>query len=177
MRGTRSRTARGLVVLAVAGGLSAGALLVPAGAASFATKKFVKKQVNRAINKLSSQVIHQPVFYRQSAPVTLAAAAGAFDEAFVACPAGTSPLGGGVAPSGIGGPPPTAYSDVNVEASHPSTGTSILAGTTGWSVGVENDAAVATSFRAYVICAAVQKDSNFAEGSPPARPASGSRSA
>jgi hypothetical protein len=157
---------RGVVTLAVLGAITAGALMVPAGAASFATKKFVKKQVNKAINKLSSDVIHQPVFYRQSAPVSLPATAGTFDEAFVACPTGTSPLGGGVAPDNAG--TPGVYGNVHVEASHPAS-TLALAGTTGWSVGVENDANAARTFRAYVICTAVQKDSGFAEGSPPAR--------
>jgi hypothetical protein len=163
---------RGAVTLAVLGAITAGALMVPAGAASFATKKFVKKQVNKAINKLSSDVIHQPVFYRRSDPVSLPATAGAFDEAFVACPTGTSALGGGVAPdnAGMAG----VYGNVEVEASHPASSLA-LAGTTGWSVGVENGASVARTFRAYVICAAVQKDSTFVDGSPPARQASASR--
>jgi hypothetical protein len=159
---------RGVVTLAVLGAITAGALMVPAGAASFATKKFV----NRKIKKLSSDVIHQPVFYRRSDPVSLPATAGAFDEAFVACPTGTSALGGGVAPdnAGMAG----VYGNVEVEASHPASSLA-LAGTTGWSVGVENGASVARTFRAYVICAAVQKDSNFVDGSPPARQASESR--
>jgi len=177
MVGTRIKTARGLAVLALAGAVAGTALAGSVTAAPKpATKKFVKKQIKKVqnnLNNLSSNVIHNPVYYRQSAPVTLGAAAGAFDEAFVACPTGTSALGGGIAPAGIGGPPPTAYSNVQVEASYPSTGTNILPGTTGWAVGVENEVAVANSFRAYVICAAVQKDSNYAEGATLPRAAEG----
>jgi hypothetical protein len=151
---------RGAVTLAVLGAITAGALMVPAGAASFATKKFV----NRKIKKLSSDVIHQPVFYRQSAQFTVPA--NLFEEGFVACPAGTSALGGGVSPQTNG---TTNYFDINVEASHPSTGAAITAGTTGWSAGVENELASPVNFRVYVICAAAQKDVNYTEGSPAAR--------
>lgn len=183
MVGTRIKTVRGLVVLALAGAVAGTALAGSVTAAPPpATKKFVKKQVkkvqnnvNANINNLSSNVIHQPVYYRRSDPVMLAAAAGAFDEAFVACPPGTSVLGGGVAPNAFGGPPPTSFGNVEVEASYPSTGTGLNAGTTGWTVGVENSVAAAQSFRAYVICAGVQKDSNYAENVAPTRPGPGAR--
>jgi hypothetical protein len=173
MVGTRTKTARGLVVLALAGAVAGAALAGPVTAAApAATKKFVKKQIKKVqgqVNALSSNVIHQPVYYRRSEQVVVPGAG--YEEAFVACPAGTSALGGGVAPQIFEGPP-SNYFGGEVEASHPSTGTGINAGTTGWSVGIEG---AGIAFRAYVICAAVQKDSNFAENVIPARQTVGAR--
>src|SRR5688572_1478859 len=99
MVGTRSKTARGLVVLALAGAVAGTALASSVTAAPpVATKKFVKKQIKKVqnnINNLSSNVIHQPVYYRRSDAVTIPAAL--YEEAFVPCPPSTSALGGGVA--------------------------------------------------------------------------------
>lgn len=161
MARTRSRAARGLAVLALAGAVAGTALAGSVTAAPKpATKKFVKKQ----INNLSSNVIHQPVYYRRSEPIAIGTAS--YESGFVACPTGTSSLGGGVAVA--------SEEDVEVEGSFPSSGLDgttgfPLAGTTGWAATVENFSGGPINFRVYVTCAAVQKDSNYTDGSAAAR--------
>jgi hypothetical protein len=154
----RNGWVRGIGTLVVLGLVGAAMLGSSATAAKPSSKKFVKKQ----IRALSSNVIHQPLYLRRSEPVEVVN--NDFDEAFVACPAGTVPTGGGVSPETNG----TAnYYDFTVHASHPSTGSSINAGTTGWSAGVTNNSVDPYSFRVYVICAQAQKDANFGENVAP----------
>jgi hypothetical protein len=178
MAGTRSKAARGLAVLALAGAVAGTALAGSVTAAPKpATKKFVKKQIKKVqnqVNALSSAVIHNPVYYRRSDPIALPAVNGSFDTGFVACPTGTSPLGGGASVAD--------QLNVETESSLPASGLdpvtgAPLAGTAGWAATVENNSASAKNFRVYVICAAVQKDSNYTDGSPPARMSGASREA
>jgi hypothetical protein len=168
MAGTRSRTARGLVVLAVAGGLTAGALLVPAGAASFATKKFVKKQVAKVAKRVTALEgtvadLNQ-LIYVQGPQVTVPDSS--IGQAEAVCPAGSFAVGGGGSVSLAMGIQIDSYPSQGVGFTLPSGAAPI--GHTGWAfeyAATEGDETI----RAYVICAKVDSVTGFAPGGPPGR--------
>ena len=166
MAGKRGRAA---VVLVLMGGLALAAMTAPINAAKpSASKQFVKKQIKKVknqLNSLSSNVIHQPLYYRQSDEIEVSA--GSQGAGSVACPPGTQALGGGVSPTYIDGF--TQYYDVEIRASHPSDGATNEAGTTGWAAGVEDSSpGNAFTFRVYVICAGAQADGQLTTPEPPA---------
>ncbi|MGH2677336.1 MAG: hypothetical protein ACRDHB_03105 [Actinomycetota bacterium] len=159
MGGTRSRTARGIVVLAVAGGLTAGALLVPAGAASFATKKFVNKKVKKVAKQVAD--LNQLVYVES--PIVLVPDQG-IGQAEAVCPAGFKVTGGGGFASMAEGVQLDSYPSHGV-GFNPDTSIA-PAGHTAWvfeyaATGGDED------IRAYAVCAQVDASSGFAPGNPP----------
>ena len=135
------------VSLLLVGLLLGAAMLSPAWAASTATKKFVKKQINKAKTQIqnSSDARYGQLFYRRSASATVEAGT---DETLVAtCPAGTNAIGGGHADATIG-----FGTDVTTHVSAPTNGSNFKAGFTGWMVVISNDSGAIYFARAYVIC-------------------------
>jgi len=156
MERARKGWVRGAVVIGVAGAMMAVAMLSPALGASFATKSFVKQKVNQAFNKTFGLFLQTPIVTTRSDPV--AVAIGNFASASIACPPGGVATGGGA----VGNNP--VAEDWEMEASYPSNGATTGAGSTGWTVLMENVAA-GTSFRVYVICGGGSGFGNFTPGS------------
>lgn len=84
--------------------------------------------------------------YRRSSPVSVAG--GGHGQTYVACPAGTHPVGGGVEVATVG---------VEVMISVPARGVGSHTGPpTGWDASVNNNSGAGSQYRTYVICAASQ---------------------
>lgn len=143
-RGTIGRT----FTFVLLGALIGGAMLSPVwGAAAPATKKFVKKQINKAKTQIqdTSDARYGQLIYRRSASAAVEAGT---DETLVAtCPAGTNAIGGGHADATIGFGP-----DVTTHVSAPTNGDNYKTGFTGWMVVISNDSGATYFARAYVIC-------------------------
>jgi hypothetical protein len=141
--------------------------MVPAGAASFATKKFVKKQVNKVAKRVTSLkgtvADLNRLIYVQGAVVSIATA-DTFGQAEAVCPAGSRVTGGG------------GFSELGFGFqidSYPSHGvgfdpTSFVApaGHTAW-VFEYRTGSSAEDIRAYAVCAKVDTSSGYTPGSLP----------
>ncbi len=147
---------RGAVVIGVAGTMMAAALFSPALAVKLATTSYVKQKVNQAFNKTFGFFLQTPIVTTRSDPVVIAV--GSFATASIACPPGGVATGGGAATNS------PSTEDWEMEASYPSNGATPGAGSTGWTVVMENVAA-GTSFRVYVVCGGGSGFGNFTPGS------------
>jgi hypothetical protein len=136
--------------------MMAAALMSPALAVRLATTGYVKQKVNQAFNKTFSHFLQIPIVTTRSDPI--AVPVGSFVTASIACPPGGVATGGG----GVGNNP--AAEDWEMEASYPSNGATAGAGSTGWTVIMENVAA-GTSIRVYVVCGGGTGFGNFPAGS------------
>jgi hypothetical protein len=151
------------VVVGIAGVMMAVALLSPALAVRLATTSYVKQKVNQAFNRTFNQFLQTPIAYFRTDPI--AVGPGAAQIASIGCPAGGVAIGGGAAGAAIS-------EDWDLEQSYPSNGATTGAGTTGWTVAMENASAGPLNFRAYVVCGgATSTFTNYAVGGTPVKTA------
>jgi hypothetical protein len=155
---------RGAVVIGLAATMMAVALLSPALAVRLATTSYVKAKVNGAINSFRNQAtnsfVEDGLTYVRSGLFPIGA--GNFQVISVGCPAGQHVTGGGASTPNI-----LTTDNPELEFSYPSNGATPGAGTTGWTVSVENFGSDPFNASAYAICARSSGFANYIEGSSP----------
>jgi hypothetical protein len=162
MARTQKAWVRPVVALAVAGGLTAGALMVPAGAASFATKKFVNKKVKKVAKQVAD--LNQ-LIYVQGPQVAVPDSS--FGQAEAVCPAGSFAVGGGGSASLATGVQIDSYPSQGVGFVSPGPAAPI--GHTAWAFEYATTSGLPETIRAYVICSKVDSATGFTPGGPPGR--------
>ena len=165
MEKTRGSWVRGAVVLGLSGTMMAAALMSPALAVRLATTSYVKAKVNQAIGAFRTEAqnafIEDGLQYVRGNTFTLTP--GNFVQMSVACPSGTKVTGGGASVGNL------STDDAELEASYPSHSGSTAAGTTGWTVSVDNESSNAFNTNVYAICARSSGAASYAEGGAPAK--------
>ncbi|MGH2712006.1 MAG: hypothetical protein ACRDH9_12490 [Actinomycetota bacterium] len=156
MKASERGWVRGAVVIGIAGTMMAVALLSPALAVRLATTSYVKQKVNQAFNQTFGLFLQQPIITTRSDPI--AVPPGGFSLASIACPAGGVATGGGASSNS------PLTENWEMEDTYPSNGATPGAGSTGWTVGMENIAG-GTTFRVYVVCGGGSGFGNFTPGS------------
>jgi hypothetical protein len=156
MARARKPWVRGAIVIGIAGAMMAAALMSPALAVRLATTSYVKQKVNQAFNRTFSLFLQQPIITNRSE--AFAVPSGFRATASIACPAGGVATGGGAATNS------PSTENWEMESSYPSNGATPGAGSTGWTVVMENVTA-GTSFRVYVVCGGGSGLGNFTPGS------------
>lgn len=157
---SRKSWVRGAVVLGLAGTMMAAALMSPALAVRLATTGYVKQKINSLRAESQNAFIEDGLSYVRSGPVTVGPSL--FAVISISCP------GGKVTGGGASVADPTT-NDAELEASYPSNGATTAAGTTGWTVSVENPSGTAFTAAVYAICAKSSGSANYTEGGPPAK--------
>lgn len=146
---------RGTVTLAILGGIAAGLMLSPVSAAPrFATKKFVKKQINKLRNEFQGTFLGDTVVVTASDSVDEVVV----EEKTVPCPTGYQALGGGASATNQ---PTVGNPLVTLEASGPAVnGTKPGSTATGdhpfanaWYVAVVGQGPGPQSYGVSVVCA------------------------
>jgi hypothetical protein len=135
---SRKSWGRGAIVLGLAGTMMAAALMSPALAVRLATTGYVKSQVRKL-------AIEDGIFYARTDPQLVQPATAVIIS--IPCPPEGVAISGGASTGNI------QVDNVEVEISYPSSGATTNAGSTGWTVSVQNDGSAAINVRGYVICA------------------------
>jgi hypothetical protein len=148
-------------VLGLAGTMMAAALMSPALAVRLATTSYVKSKINALRVESQNAFIEDGLSYVRSSPVSVGP--GLFTVISISCPSGLKVTGGGASVTDA------TTNDAELEASFPSNGATATAGTTGWTVSVENPSGNAFSAAVYAVCAKSSGSANYTEGGPPAK--------
>jgi hypothetical protein len=189
MKPSENGWVRGAIVVGIAGAMMAVALLSPALAGKYATKKFVKSQVSglqTQINQAQSAAnaaqttantanaaaaAHQTQTFVRSAPIPVGAGTAAAGE--IACPAGMVATGGGATVSNSALLMNDSVPTDGTGTFAPGFGLTAGAGFTAWGAIVTSTGGAGT-FRVYASCrTATQGGSNYTSGVAALRSSSG----